>query len=168
MRADAAHVSGRMPPVVDARTRRTAGGHPGRSFRRPAEGGLRGPFEVHWPVPGDGARRRWVPALDLPPCCRVAVVVPFLLCVEHGVSRSWLIRAALSKGLPHVFDELFQARVQGFSARGARAHGRVGDRYLGRRGETLLPVVFDQDDEDGARVDQRTAAVVGRVPEEDG
>ena len=90
------------------------------------------------------------------------------LCAEHGVSRSWLIRAALSKGLPQVFDELFEARVRGFSARGARGHGRVGDRYLGRRGETLLPVVFEEDDEDGARVDQRTAAVVGRLPEEDG
>ena len=90
------------------------------------------------------------------------------LCVEHGVSRSWLIRAALSKGLPQVFDELLEARVRGLSVRGARANGRLGDRYTGRSGETLLPVVFEADDEDGVRVDQRSAAVVGRVPEEDG
>ena len=90
------------------------------------------------------------------------------LCAEHGVSRSWLMRRALAKGLPAALDELVKARVEGFSVRGARAHGRPGDRYRGRRGQTLLPVVLEVDDEDGVRVDQRSAAVVGRVPEEDG
>ena len=90
------------------------------------------------------------------------------LCVEHGVSRSWLLRVAFSKGLPQVFDELVSARVRGLSVRGARAHGRADDRYRGRRQGTLVPVVFEEDDEDGVRVDQRSSAVAGRVPEEDG
>ena len=90
------------------------------------------------------------------------------LCAEHGVSRSWLIRGALAKGLPHVFDELVKARAHGLSVRAARANGRRGDRYRGRRRQTLLPVVLEVDSDDGARVDQRRAAVAGRVPEEDG
>ena len=48
---------------------------------------------------------------------------------------------------------------------GQDSRASAGTRsFLGRRRETLLPVVFEQDDDDGARVDQRLAAVVGRVP----
>ena len=50
------------------------------------------------------------------------------LCAEHGVSRSWLIRGALAKGLPHVFDELVKARAHGLSVR-APAPWTACDRY---------------------------------------
>lgn len=84
---------------------------------------------------------------------------------EHGVSRSWLIRAALSEGLPLLFDVLAAGRAGGLSARAARTDGRPGDRYRGRSRETLLPLVLAVDDAPGARVDHRGVAF---SPEEDG
>ena len=67
------------------------------------------------------------------------------LSVEHGVSRAWLLRAAIAEGLPRVFDHLEGPRTVGLTVRGARARGRSGDRYSGRRRKTLVPVVMMYD-----------------------
>ena len=97
-----------------------------------------GPLQSTGLGAGDGVRRPWVPAVDLPPCSWVAVVAPFLL-----------------RGGPfHVLRR---------SARCSRAYWPRPRRW----GETLLFVVFeeDEDGEHGVCVDQPTPAVVGRVLE---
>ena len=52
---------------------------------------------------------------------------------EQGVTRSWLIREALHRGLPLLLTCLKEARAAGFSVGGARRASRASKVFRGPR-----------------------------------
>ena len=55
--------------------------------------------------------------------------------LQHGVSRSWLLRQAIAEGLPRLVAVLEDGRERGMSPRATRRLSRVKATYRGPAGE---------------------------------
>ena len=77
------------------------------------------------------------------------------LALEHGVSRSFLLRQALAVGLGPAVDALEDARKAGLSLHAARRPDRVGATYYGPRARRAQVQVF-RDASRVALLDRRT------------